>query len=95
MSAPAAAAWRDLLQRVGLDFDFQFRKFFSRAGHGGGDGVGLFVSQRGQMIVLDEDHVEQAEAMIFSAAAGDGVFLKPPPAGRRFARVQDLRARCP
>ena len=42
------------------------------------------------MIVLDENHVEQAEAMIFSAAARDGVFFKTPPAGRGFARVENL-----
>ncbi len=31
--------------------------------------------------------------MILPAAASDGVFLKPPPTGRRFARVENLRAR--
>jgi len=28
-----------LLQRLGLDLDFQLRKFFARAPDGGGDGV--------------------------------------------------------
>ena len=31
--------------------------------------------------------------MILPAAAGDGVFLKSPPAGRRLARVKNLRRR--
>ena len=53
--------------------------------------LGCCVSQRGEVVVLDEHHVEQAEAMVVSAAAGDGVFLKPPPAGRGFARVENSR----
>ena len=93
MSAPASAACSDLLQRVGLDLDFQIWKFFARAPDRGGDGVRLFVTQRGEVVVLDEHHVEQAQAMVVAAAAGDGVFLKPPPAGRGFARVENLRRR--
>ena len=85
----------DLFQSVGFDFDFQLRKFFARALDGGGDGIRLFVLQRGEMIVLDKNHVEQADAMIFCAAASDSIFLKSPPAGRRFARVQNLRVGSP
>ena len=33
----------DLFQGVGFDLDFQFRKFFARAGDGGGDGIRFFI----------------------------------------------------
>ena len=56
-------------------------------------GLGGFASQRREMVVLDEHQVEQTEAVIVSAAAGDRVFFKAPPAGRGFARVEDFRAR--
>ena len=42
------------------------------------------------MIVLDQNHVEQTDAMILPAAAGNRVFFKPPPAGRGFARVENF-----
>ncbi len=83
---------RHLPEGVGFHFNFQLRKFFSRAGDGGSDGIGFFISQGGQVIVLDQNHVEKAQAMIFPAAAGDGVFLKAPPAGRGFAGVENLRS---
>ena len=66
------------------------RKFFARALDGGDDGVRLCITQRGEVVVLDEHHIEHAHAMVASATAGDGVFLEPPPAGRRLARVENL-----
>ena len=51
-------------------------------------------SQAGQVIVLDEDAVEEADAMIVAAAAAHRVFLQQPPAGRRLARSR-IRARQP
>jgi len=57
------------------------------------DCVRFFIPQRGEMIVLDQNHVEQTDPVIFPAAAGNGVFFKPPPAGCGFARVENLRAR--
>jgi hypothetical protein len=45
-----------------------------------------FAAER-EVVVLDEDRVEQARAMIVPATAADGVLLEPPPAGRRLARV--------
>ena len=60
---------------------------------GGGDRVGRFIFQCDQVVVLDEHQVEQAHAMVVSAAARDRVFFKSPPAGRRFTRVENLRRR--
>ena len=42
---------------------------------------------KGQMVVLDQDRVKEAGAVIVAAAAVDGIFFQPPPAGRRFSRV--------
>src|SRR5687768_5411928 len=42
------------------------------------------------MIILDENSVEQAHAMILAAAAPHGVLFEPPPAGGGFASVEDL-----
>src|SRR3989442_15427153 len=45
------------------------------------------------MIVLDEHHVKQAEAMIAAATTRNGIFFQPPPPRRRFAGIEDLRSR--
>ena len=42
------------------------------------------------MVVFDEDGVEQAGAMVAAAAAVDGVFFEPAPAGRCFAGVVNM-----
>ena len=81
---------RDLRERVGLNFHFQFWKFLSSASDGGGNGVGFGRSQSDKMVVLDQNHVEQTEAMIFPAAASHGVFLKAPPTRRGLARVENF-----
>ena len=83
----------DLFQSVGLDLDFQHRKFFPRAPNRGGDGIRRFIPQCGEVVVLDENHVEQTDAMILPTAASDGVFLKSPPAGRGFSGVKNLSGR--
>src|SRR5215831_1601793 len=70
---------RDLLQSVGFDFDFQLGEFFSGAGDGGRDGIRHFPMQRDKMVVFDENHVEQTDAMVFPAAALHGVFFEAPP----------------
>ena len=88
---PRIGGLLDLFQGVRFDLDFEIRIFFPRALDGGGDGIRFFAVQCGKVIVLDEHHIEQAEAMVVSAAARDGVFLETPPAGRGFARVQNLR----
>ena len=41
------------------------------------------------MVVLDQDGVIQAEAVVRAAAAAHGVFLQRSPSGRRLARVHD------
>ena len=41
------------------------------------------------MIVLHQDHVVQAEAMIVPAATKDRVFLEPTPARSRLAGIED------
>ena len=92
MSAPASAACSTCSNVSASTSIFSFGNFCAGARNGGGDGVRLFIPQRGEVVVLDENHVEQANAMIFPAAAGDGIFLKTPPAGRGFARVENLRA---
>ena len=43
----------------------------------------------GDVVVLDEDRVVEAEAVIGAAAAADGVFLEGAKAGRRLARIAD------
>ena len=43
----------------------------------------------GQVVVLDEDGLEQAGAMVPTAAAADGVFFQPAPAGGGFAGIVD------
>ena len=84
---------RNLFERVGLDFHLQPGKFLARLLNRGGHSIRFFILQRGEMVVFDENHVEQSDTMIFSPAASDGIFFKPPPAGRRLARVENLRPR--
>ena len=79
-----------LRERVGFHFDLQSRKFFPRASHGGGDGVGLRLAQGGEVVVLDEHEIVKPEAVIAPAAAGHGVFLEASPAGSGLPRVEDL-----
>ena len=44
---------------------------------------------RGDVVFLDQDRVEQADAMIRAAAAAHGVFLREPQPRDRLARVED------
>jgi hypothetical protein len=81
-----------LFERVGFDFDFQFGKPRAGPGHRSGDGVRPGITQRGKMIVFDENHVEKTKPMIATATTGHGIFFKLPPARRGFARVENLRA---
>ena len=48
---------------------------------------------QGNVVVLDQNRVEESDAMIHPAAAADTVFLQRPPAGRRLAGVENLRPR--
>ena len=91
MSAHASAACSTCSNVSASTSIFSFGNFSRARRDGGGDGIRLFTAQRGEVIVLDEHHIDQAEAMVVSAAAHDSVFFEAPPAGRGFARVQDLR----
>ncbi len=79
----------DLLERIGLDLDFQAGIPLTSPLDGCGYWVGLFVLESREVVVLNEDHIRQPQAMVLTAAAGDGVFLEAPPAGSRFARVEN------
>lgn len=82
----------DLQQRIGFDFNFQSGRMFTRALHRGGDGVRLRITQRREMVVLDEHHVPKAEAMVLRAAATDRVLFQFTPARSRLACVENRRA---
>jgi hypothetical protein len=58
-------------------------------GAGPADGLGD-APDVAQMIVLDQDHVGEAQAMVRPAAGFNGVFLEEAQAGGRLARVEDL-----
>lgn len=45
------------------------------------------------MVVFDEHHVEQTDAMILPAAAAHRIFLKAPPTGRGLACIENFCAR--
>ncbi len=80
----------NLFECIGLDFNLEFGITGAGAGNGGGDGIGRFIAQGGEMVVLDEDHVIEAMAVISATAAGDGIFLKAPPPGSGFTDVEDF-----
>lgn len=78
-----------LFEGVGFHFDPQVGKKASGAPDGGGDGVGQFGGEGGEVIVLDENHVPETDTVILATAAGDGVFLEGAPAGGGFPGVED------
>src|SRR5436190_210939 len=78
-----------LIQGVCFDFDFERWRFFSR----GLDREGDVSSESSKVIVLDEHHVEEPEAMVLAAAAFDGVFLESTPTGSGFAGIENFCAR--
>ena len=55
------------------------------AAHGLGD-----VADEVEVVVLDQDHVGQADAVVRAAPELHGVLLEEAQAGRRLARVEDL-----
>jgi hypothetical protein len=81
----------DLFERVGFDFNLELRIFCARLFDGGGDSVRLRSTQSSEVIVLDENHVEQAEAKVDAAAAGDSVFFQSSQTGGGFACVENPR----
>ena len=78
----------NLLERVGLHFNLELGKLFARSPNRSINVTG----QRGEMVVLDEHHVEQAKAMVLSASATHGVFLELAPTRSRLAGIQNFGA---
>src|SRR5262249_13161144 len=76
-------------QVVHFYFDGQSGKLLARGRDSRSNRVRL-TCECGQVVVLDEDAVEEAHAVVLAAAAADGVFGQQPPAGQRLARVEDL-----
>ncbi len=54
---------------------------------------GADAADRGDVVLLDEHGVEQADAVILAAAAADGVLLREAQARQCLARIEDARAR--
>ena len=84
MSAPAASASSTCVERLRFDLDRQPgpvpRARVDR---------GLHAAGQPDVVVLDQDRVEQADAMVRRAAGADGVFLQRAQRRRRLARVED------
>ena len=74
------------------DFDFDLQRVWSTI-TGGGDGPGDPVggADGGEVVVLDEDAVGQAEPVVVAATVADGLLLKRTHPGRRFPGVDDSR----
>lgn len=81
-----------LLQGVGFDLDLQVGPALPCPCHGCGHRVGFGVLQDLEMVVLDQDQVVEAEAVVVSAATTYGVLFELPPPGCGLARVEDPRA---
>ena len=75
----------DVVERLALDLDRHAVALC--AAHGLGD-----AAAEPQVVVLDQDAVVQAEAMVRAAAAAHGELLQRAQARRRLARVEDRRA---
>ncbi len=76
-----------LIERIDLDLDLHQMS---------GDGLralehGRDAARDRDVVVLDQDRVVEAEAMIEAAAAAHRVFLQRAQAGRRLARAADAR----
>ncbi len=64
----------ELFEAVDLDFDGEVGGGFFGAGDGGGEVVGG--AEEGEVVVLEHDAVEEAEAVVPRASAGGGVFFE-------------------
>ncbi len=80
----------DLRESIDLDFDGEIGGGFFGAGDGGGEIVER--AEEGEVVVLEHDAVEEAEAVIPAATAGDGVFFQHAPAGGGLARIEKAGA---
>lgn len=89
---PAAQRVGELFERVDFDLDADpggrpLSGRFDRLGNGAAFGPG------GEVVVFDQHAVVEPHPVIRTAAAADSVFLQGPPAGQRFASVENLRTR--
>lgn len=80
----------ELVEAVDLDLDGEIGGGFAGAGDGGGEVVGG--AEEGEVVILQHDAVEEAEAVVPGAAAGDGVFLEHAVARGGFARIEQSGA---
>ncbi len=78
----------ELVERVDLDLDANAVSGGRLGGaEGGGDTAG-----RGDVVVLDEDGVEESDAVVDAATQGDGVLVQGAEAGDGLAGVEDRGA---
>ena len=76
-----------MVQCINLDFDFyQMPGCLFGGAQRGDDAAG-----QGDVVVLDENGIVEAETMIGTAPATNRVFLRKAQAGRGFARAGDAR----
>ena len=83
MSAPAASASSTCPQRLRLDLDGQPGPTSTRRGHGRRDSA-----SQPDVVVLDQNRVEETDAVIRGAAGANRVLLQHAQRRRRLARVE-------
>ena len=103
----ASRSWSGVMLSSRIEFDAELQRFFelfqavdfdfdvdhvAGVGAGGFDGV-CDAAGGHDVVVLDQDAVVEAEAVIVAAAAAHGVFLEGAQARRRFAGADDARFR--
>ena len=86
---------RHLLQRIRFNLHLELRIAGPRSPHRSHNGIGRFVLQHRQVVILNQHHIKQTETVIPSAAAGDRVFFQPAPSRRGLAGIEYFRARTP
>ena len=78
-----------LLEGVGFDLNLKFGIFRAGGEDRDVDGIGMGSLENREMVVFDQDHVVETEAMILSAATSNRVFFELAPTGKGFARVEN------
>ena len=77
----------EFIERFHFHFDRDAGRSSARRGDGAADRAG-----GDDVVLLDEHHVVEPEAMVLRAAAARGVFLREPQAGQRLARIENAAA---
>lgn len=80
---------RDLIERVGFDFDSDFRALLQNFLNGMLQRA--VIRRGGKVVVLDEDLIIEADSMIRPAACEHGGFFEQAKAGSGFASVEQAR----